>query len=50
VFEAFHDEVEKSKQPGYISPSLDGEDMDFYDFQGPGPSRMRLRPTSTMSR
>lgn len=47
---AFHEEVERSKQPGYISPSLDGEDMDFYDFPGQGPTRMRLRPTGTMSR
>jgi stage V sporulation protein G len=32
VVTAFHDEVEKSKQPGYVPPSLDGEDLDFYDF------------------
>jgi stage V sporulation protein G len=32
VVTAFHDEVEKSKQPGDVPPSLDGEDLDFYDF------------------
>jgi stage V sporulation protein G len=32
VVGAFHEEVEKSKQPGYVPPSLDGEDLDFYDF------------------
>ena len=43
-------EVEKSKQPGYIPPSLDGEDLDFYDLASSGGSRMRLRPTGTTSR
>ena len=59
VVGAFHDEVEKSKLPGYVPPSLDGEDLDFYDFahrdtnrdaqrdtQREAP-RMRLRPTGT---
>jgi stage V sporulation protein G len=50
VLSAFHDEVERSKLPGYVSPSLDGEDMDFYDLASQGASRMRLRPTGTMSR
>ena len=31
VITAFHDEVVRSRQPGYIAPSLDGEDADFYD-------------------
>ena len=31
VINAFHDEIDRSRQPGYIAPSLDGEDMDFYD-------------------
>lgn len=44
VVEAFHDEVERSKQPGYVPPSLDGEDFDFLEFSGP---KMRLRPTGT---
>jgi stage V sporulation protein G len=47
VVGAFHDEVEKSKQPGYVPPSLDGEDLDFYDFGPRETSRMRLRPTGT---
>ena len=50
VVEAFHDEVEKSKLPGYVPPSLDGEDLDFYDLASSGGSRMRLRPTGTTSR
>lgn len=48
VVTAFHDEVEKSKLPGYIPPNLDGEDMEFYDFPAPrmdGSAKMRLRPT-----
>ena len=50
VVTAFHGEVERSKEPGYIPPSLDGEDMDFYDPPNEGASRMRLRPTGTTSR
>jgi stage V sporulation protein G len=46
VVTAFHDEVEKSKQPGYVPPSLDGEDIDFFDMPN---NRMRLRPTGTTS-
>ena len=50
VFDAYYEEVEKSKRPGYIAPNLDGEDLDPYDLPG---SRMsdgfdgRLRPTGT---
>lgn len=49
VLGAYHDEIEKSKQPGYVPPSLDGEDTDFYDLPTPkGDARpMRLRPTGT---
>ena len=47
VLEAFGEEVEKSKLPGYVPPSLDGEDFDVLDF--PGNNRMRLRPTGTAS-
>ena len=43
VVGAFHEEVEKSKLPGYVPPNLDVEDMDFYDDR----STMRLRPTGT---
>jgi stage V sporulation protein G len=47
VLEAFGEEVEKSKLPGYVPPSLDGEDIEFMDV--PSNGRMRLRPTGTTS-
>ena len=50
VVTAYHDEVERSKQPGYVPPSLDGEDLDFDLPANGGNSRMRLRPTGTTSR
>jgi stage V sporulation protein G len=31
VVDAYSDEIERSKQPGYVPPNLDGEDFDFYD-------------------
>ena len=31
VVHAYRNEVERSKQPGYVAPSLDGEDFDLYD-------------------
>jgi stage V sporulation protein G len=31
VFKAYRREVDRSQQPGYVPPSLDGEDFDFYD-------------------
>jgi stage V sporulation protein G len=33
VVMAYHDEVERSKQPGYVPPRLDGDDLDLYDFR-----------------
>ncbi len=51
VIDAYMDEVEKSKQPGYVPPNLDGEDFDFYDapaamaMASPSP----LQPTGTGS-
>src|SRR3954464_13199327 len=50
VVTAFNDEVEKSKQPGYAPPSLDGEDMDFFELGPSSASRMKLRPTGTTAR
>jgi stage V sporulation protein G len=53
VVGAFHEEVEKSKQPGYVAPSLDGEDLDYLDVPGGGGgggARMRLQPTGATSR
>jgi stage V sporulation protein G len=37
VVKAYKDELERSKQPGYVPPSLEGEDVDFYDDQIPRP-------------
>jgi hypothetical protein len=53
VIDAYRDEVERSKQPGYVPPSLDAEDMDLYDDTrfnraAPAPGTMRLRPTGTL--
>ena len=31
VLEAFDRELERSRQPGYVPPSLDGEDFELYD-------------------
>jgi stage V sporulation protein G len=54
VVGAFHDEVEKSKLPGYVPPSLDGEDLDFYDLGQRDTNRDihrgRLRPSTVGSR
>lgn len=49
VIGAYRDEVERSKQPGYIAPNLDGEDLDFFDPPTPrlhASSNFHLRPTS----
>ncbi len=32
VFSAYEQELERSQQPGYIAPNLDGEDYEFYDL------------------
>ena len=48
VVEAFHAELERSKQPGYVPPSLDHEDFD-YDDRAAASANLRLRPTGTMS-
>lgn len=32
VFLAYQQELERSRQPGYIAPNLDGEDFEFYDM------------------
>ena len=50
VVSAFQRELERSKQPGYVPPSLDHEDMD--DMLDDATARlaaaaMRLRPTGT---
>ena len=50
VVGAFHSELERSKQPGYVAPSLDGEDIDFYDapVAPRNAPNLRLRPTGTL--
>jgi stage V sporulation protein G len=32
VFAAYEHELERSQQPGYVAPNLDGEDYEFYDL------------------
>jgi stage V sporulation protein G len=44
VLDAYDRELERSRQPGYVAPSLDAEDFDFYDER---PARPTLRPTGT---
>jgi stage V sporulation protein G len=56
VFAAYEEELHRSTQPGYIPPTLDGEDLEFYDippvnavFQSgnhtSNRNSMQLRPT-----
>ena len=45
VVEAYQQELERSKQPGYVPPNLDHEDVDYYDA---APANLRLRPTGTV--
>jgi stage V sporulation protein G len=39
VIQAYWREVERSQQPGYVPPSLDGLDGDDYEPYDPGPGR-----------
>lgn len=50
VIQAYYDEVERSKQPGYIPLRLDGEDIDFYDesFDGTSAPPLRYGPTGSL--
>lgn len=41
VMRSYWREVERSKQPGYVPPSLDGEDFDLYDLR---PQRAAVGP------
>lgn len=53
VLEAYDRELERSRQPGYVAPSLDSEDFDFYDDRparqasANGATPPVLRPTGT---
>jgi len=38
VIHAFHVELDRSKQPGYVPPSLDGEDLEYYDAPTAAPA------------
>lgn len=50
VVEAYHEELERSKQPGYVPPNLDGEDLDFYDLAASKPEVTINRPAIPMGR
>jgi len=45
VVDAYERELDRSKQPGYVPPNLDHEDMDEFDESRPS---LRLRPTGTL--
>jgi stage V sporulation protein G len=48
VIEAYHAEVERSKQPGYVAPRLDTDDCSEYFMDAAGPrANGALRPTGT---
>jgi stage V sporulation protein G len=38
VFAAYEQECERSRQPGYVPPNLEHEDIDTFDLSPPGPS------------
>ena len=44
VLQAYDRELERSRQPGYVAPSLDHEDFELYDDRSARPA---LRPTGT---
>ena len=44
VVDAYQQELDRSKEPGYVPPNLDHEDMDFDEDRAPS---LRLRPTGT---
>jgi stage V sporulation protein G len=44
VLDAYDRELERSREPGYVAPSLDAEDFELYDDR---PARPALRPTGT---
>ena len=46
VLAAFQEEVEKSKQPGYVPPKMDSDFSESFDFEmSPPEVGLRLRPT-----
>lgn len=49
VVDAYHREIERSKQPGYVAPRLDADDCSDYFLETPlrGSSPAELRPTGT---
>jgi len=47
VVNAFHEETERSKCPGYVPPNLDNEDIESYDAPHVDDAAFRLRSTGT---
>src|SRR5262249_7031444 len=41
VLAAFQEEVERSKQPGYVPPKLDSDFGETFDFDAPPPAALR---------
>jgi stage V sporulation protein G len=48
VVHAFRQEVERSKQPGYVPPALDGEEFDFYDDRPVRPGEVHVSTLGQM--
>jgi stage V sporulation protein G len=46
VLLAYQEEIERSKQPGYVPPRMD-HDLDEFFEHDPEPHHLRLRPTGT---
>ena len=44
VLAAYDHELERSRQPGYVPPNLEHEDLDTFDL-GPGPGIGRMQPS-----
>jgi stage V sporulation protein G len=47
VLSAYREELERSKQPGYVPPKLDSDLGEGFDFEMTADSGVRLRPTGT---
>src|SRR5437016_3445584 len=47
VLNAYDRELERSRQPGYVPPSLDGEDFELYDERPARPSNGAVAVVTT---